>query len=129
MPLTCTARALVRALGLAAPLLALAEGRQLGGDLLLDLPRLQGLVGGAHQVEGHLSLDRQGADALLTGRHLGGHLQEGSADGDAGDARPDARLRGPKGEGAVSGAGEEIPPEGLVASEVLRDKDAIRFRQ
>lgn len=72
-------------LALAALLLALDES-QLGGDLLMDDPRLVGLVGGTDQVDGHLRFDGRGTDALATWGHLRGSFQEvGSG---LGQARP-----------------------------------------
>lgn len=58
----------VRTLALPALLLALAERGEFGGYLLLDAALLVQLVGGADEVDGNLSLGRQGVAGALSAR-------------------------------------------------------------
>lgn len=61
-----------------------AEGRQLGGDLLLQPHRFVQLVGGAEEMKGHLSLQRQGGGACIPPQcHLGALCIVGRCDGQA----------------------------------------------
>ena len=73
----------MRALEPAGLLLALAEGGQLGGDLLLDAAQLVQLVGGADQVDGHLGALAPRRRRLLL-LHLGPLGEVGRRDGHAG---------------------------------------------